>query len=189
MPAVFLKSATELSQLPEGNKPHIAIVGRSNVGKSTLVNQLTRQIALARVSAKPGHTQAMNVYEVDKRYYLIDLPGFGYAKTSKTKRVDFQDMIADYLRATEQLKLVILIVDASIPPTTLDQEIFGFLESLQLPIVIVLNKVDKLSKNEITKMLPVMSSAFPNVAFVKHSSVQGIGRGELNEAIEKSLRV
>lgn len=188
MPAVFLKSATLLSQLPEGNKPHIAIVGRSNVGKSTLVNQLTKQTALARVSAKPGHTQAMNVYEVDKRYYLIDLPGFGYAKTSKVQRVDFQDMIADYLRETEQLKLVVLIIDASIPPTVLDQEIFAFLETMQLPIVVVLNKIDKLSKNELAKVSPTMTPIFPNVTFVQHSSVLGKGRGELNEAIEQALR-
>ncbi len=188
MPAVFIKSATQLDQLPEGNKPHIAIVGRSNVGKSTLVNQLTKQTDLARVSAKPGHTQAMNIYEIDKRYYLVDLPGFGFAKTSKVQRADFQDMIADYLRETEQLKMVILIVDASIPPTVLDEEMFGFLESLELPITVVLNKIDKLKANDLKKLIPTMTPIFPNVTFVQHSSVLGKGRGELTDVIERALR-
>ncbi len=89
MSATFLKCLTDLKELPEGDKPHVAIVGRSNVGKSSLVNHLTAQKSLARVSAKPGRTQTLNLYEIDRRYYLVDLPGYGYAKTSKTKLAGF----------------------------------------------------------------------------------------------------
>lgn len=188
MPAIFLKSATRREELPEGDKAHIAIVGRSNVGKSTLINQLTGQSALARVSATPGHTQSINIFEVDRRYYLIDLPGFGYAKTSKAQRADFEDMIADYLRETEQLKLVILVVDASIPPTELDQAMLSFLQSLELPTVIAMNKIDKLKKADPAKLTEFVNQHFGGAPYIAHSSVTGQGRGELNEAIARALR-
>src|SRR5690606_32313186 len=94
----FLKSVVSLDGLPDDDRPHVVMVGRSNVGKSSLINALAGVKGLARVSAEPGRTQTLNFYSLDKTYYLVDLPGYGYAKTSKAKRVEFAELILNYLR-------------------------------------------------------------------------------------------
>ncbi len=188
MSATFLKCLTDLTELPEGDKPHVAIVGRSNVGKSSLVNHLTEQKSLARVSAKPGRTQTLNLYEIDRRYYLVDLPGYGYAKTSKTKLAGFADMIGDYLVQTRQLKLVLLIIDAFVGPTDLDREMFSFLQSSNIPVVIVTNKIDKLSPAQLTGLPQVLANSFSDTPSVPHSVLTNKGRGEIWETIERAVR-
>jgi len=186
--ATFLKCLTKVEDLPIGNKPHVAFVGRSNVGKSSLINHLTMQKSLARVGAKPGRTQTINLFEVDKRYFLVDLPGYGFAKMSQDKRAGFVDMISRYLALAPNLKMVLLIIDANVPPTDLDREMLVFLQDAGVPTVIVLNKIDKLTKTQITNTINQFKINFPENQCITHSIFTSQGRGEIWEAIEKAVR-
>lgn len=188
MPAIFLKSATNLGQLPKGDKPSVALVGRSNVGKSSLINHLTGQKDLARESAEPGRTQSINVFEVDKRYYLVDLPGYGFAKASKVKRESLHDMIDEYIGQAEGLILVLLVIDARRGLAELDFEMIGYLESCQIRYALVMNKIDKLSNSEITGMMQKLKSACPDEPCILHSSVTGQGIGEMRQVIDQAIK-
>src|SRR5690349_474674 len=119
MNVTFLKSAPHIEDLPESNKPHIAFVGRSNVGKSSLLNDLAGTKGLAKVSSQPGRTQMVNLFDVDNRFFLVDLPGYGYAKASKTARDRYSDLIRDYLWQAHQIRLVVLVIDSRLGPTDL----------------------------------------------------------------------
>ncbi|MFH1089399.1 MAG: ribosome biogenesis GTP-binding protein YihA/YsxC [Candidatus Uhrbacteria bacterium] len=188
MSATFIKCLTNIKDLPIGNKPHVAIVGRSNVGKSSLINHLVMQKGLARVGASPGRTQTINLFEIDKRYFLVDLPGYGFAKMSKDKRSGFIDMISHYLDRAPDLKLVLLIVDASIPPTDLDHEMLVFLQASGLPTVVVLNKIDKLSKNQAITLTKKFQADFSDNKCITHSTFTSKGRGEIWEVIDQAVR-
>jgi GTP-binding protein len=188
MAVTFLKSATKLEELPADNKPHVALVGRSNVGKSSLLNHLTNQKGLARVSAEPGRTQTINLFNVDSRYYLVDLPGYGFAKTSKAKRQDFAGMLRDYLWQAQQLCLVLLIVDARIGPTDLDRDMLAYLASGKIPVVMIVNKIDKLSNSESINLQRHLEANYPQLPFIPHSNVSGKGRGEILDTIERAVR-
>lgn len=188
MPAVFLRCLTRVEDLPIGNKPHLAIVGRSNVGKSSLINHLTMQKGLAHVGAKPGRTQTINLFEVDKRYFLVDLPGYGFAKMTKNKRAGFIDMISRYLDLAPNIKMVLLIVDAGVPFTDLDGEMLIFLRTANIPTIIILNKIDKLTKKQAANIERKFKSDFPNDKCITHSVFTSHGRGEIWEEIEKAVR-
>ncbi|MFH1252763.1 MAG: ribosome biogenesis GTP-binding protein YihA/YsxC [Candidatus Uhrbacteria bacterium] len=188
MPAVFLKCLTKVEDLPIGNKPHVAIIGRSNVGKSSLINHLTQQKGLAYVSSSPGRTQTINLFEIDKRYFLIDLPGYGFAKMPQNKRAGFIDMISHYFDQAPNLKLVLLIVDASIPTTDLDYQMLSFLQTSGIPTLVVLNKIDKLSKTQTTAAVKYFEENFPDNQCITHSTFTSKGRGEIWEAIERAVR-
>lgn len=183
MQVKFLKSLTRLEDMPRSEKPQIAFVGRSNVGKSSLINHLCNQKNLARVSAEPGRTRTINIFDVDNKFFLVDLPGYGYAKASKDKRQEFLGMLNDYLGSTEQLKLVFLIIDARIGPTDLDREMLNYLKSNGTPFVLILNKADKLSKSESANLVHTLEAAYPNVELILHSNISGQGRNEILEAI------
>ncbi|MHB8831270.1 MAG: ribosome biogenesis GTP-binding protein YihA/YsxC [Patescibacteria group bacterium] len=185
MQVKFLKSLTKLEDLPEGNKPQVAFVGRSNVGKSSLINHITGQKNLARVSAEPGRTQTINLFEFDGRVLLVDLPGYGYAKASMAKRQDFFDMVNDYLCLSKQLKLVFLIIDARIGPTDQDRDMLDYLNYSHTPLVMILNKVDKLSNSESADLVSTLEAAYPGIKLILHSSITGKGRGEILETISK----
>lgn len=188
MSAVFTKSITDLAHLPEGNKKHIALVGRSNVGKSSLVNHLTGQKGLARVSAAPGHTQTINFYEVDNRYFLVDLPGYGFARSSKAKQAVFADMINDYLTNAKHLALVLLVVDARLGPTDSDKMMEGALADAHIPTVMILNKMDKLTRAQSTTLVRTLAAEYPHMKLISHSITTSAGRGEILEEIGKALR-
>lgn len=188
MSAVFVKSLTNLEDLPQNDKVQVAMVGRSNVGKSSLINQLTQQKALANVSSQPGRTQTINVFDVDNRWYLVDLPGYGFTKGSVSQREGFSEMIGDYLLKTSQLKLVVMIVDASIPPTILDLDMFAYLRSISLNVIVVMNKIDKLSQSQLAALKPLAEKNFPGAPTIPHSSLTSKGRGEILEAINTVVR-
>ena len=164
------------------------MVGRSNVGKSSLINHLTGKKSLARVSAEPGRTQTINFYEIDKRFFLVDLPGYGYAKTSKKHRAGFAEMIHAYLEGTTALRLVLLIIDANIPPTELDNAMLRWLQSKQIPFFLVMNRMDKLNNTEKAKLNSVLEKKYPNVPRIAHSIQSEKTRTELWTAIEKAVR-
>lgn len=180
--AEFFLSTTVLEDLPEGDKPHIAIIGRSNVGKSSLINHLTGRKDLARVSATAGRTETINLYNIDKKYFLVDLPGYGFTQV-KSRREEFAELITNYLANTEQLKLVLVVIDAYVGPVDLDIAMFNFLHSRAIPLIIVVNKIDKLSKSKAIILLQKLKTTYSFATFIPHSVDSKENRAEILRAI------
>lgn len=188
MKATFLKSFTKIEDLPKSKKLQVALVGRSNVGKSSLINHLVQQKKLARASAEPGRTQTINFFDIDGRYDLVDLPGYGYAKASKDKREAFADILNDYLCFSKQLKLVFLIIDARIGPTDLDHDMLNLLAVGDFSVIMILNKADKLKRTEIAQLTKTLQEEFPGIQTIPHSNLSTMGRNEILQEIEKMLK-
>ncbi len=188
MHSEFVSSTVDLARLPHNDRPHIAMVGRSNVGKSSLINVLTQRTNLARVSGSPGRTQTMNLYAIDNRYYLMDLPGYGYAKTSQEQRVVFADMLSNYLSQTKQLKLVLLIIDARLGPTAYDQEMIENLYEFDLPFVIIVNKIDKLKQVAAAHLLKSLGEFYPDIQLIPHSNIEKSKRDVILRAVEDAVK-
>lgn len=146
--AAFVTGAPSLDQCPEPGYPEICFAGRSNVGKSSLINALADHRGLARTSNTPGKTQQMNYYLVDDKVYLVDLPGFGYAKVSKKERERWGRDIRKYLLERSTLHLIIHLVDIRHKPTSLDEDFFYWMGVNRMPFVVALTKADKISKNK-----------------------------------------
>ena len=146
--AKFITSAPSLKECPPPSYPEICFAGRSNVGKSTLINALTNKKKLARTSNTPGKTQLMNYYQIDNQTYFVDLPGFGYAQVSKKERERWGQDIRDYLLERATLRLVLHLVDIRHKPTKLDEDFFYWLGINRIPFAVILSKGDKLSKNK-----------------------------------------
>ncbi len=149
--AEYFKSVFDLKELPRDNFPQIAFAGRSNVGKSSLINTLTNQKNLAKISKTPGKTKCLNFFKINNRFYFVDLPGYGYAKVSKTVKSGWGDLIENYLKSSPNLKGLIQILDSRHPPTDDDIEMLEFLGFIKLNYLIVLTKSDKLSPKELSK--------------------------------------
>ncbi|HKK60934.1 MAG TPA: ribosome biogenesis GTP-binding protein YihA/YsxC [Bacteroidales bacterium] len=142
----FLGSFTEIQQCPKPNKPEYAFIGRSNVGKSSFINALTGRKSLARVSKSPGKTQTINVFEVDSKWRLVDLPGYGYAKVSQKQREKWDTMIINYLSFRTNLVTAFILVDARIPPQKVDLNFIDRLGKKNIPFTILFTKWDKVKK-------------------------------------------
>ena len=149
----FIGSFVENSKCPKDRLPEFAFVGRSNVGKSTLINFLTNKKSLARVSNTPGKTQTLNFYLINKSWYLVDLPGYGYAKISKSERRKWGKMIQNYLLNREKLAYVFLLIDSRIAPQKIDFEFMNWLGENQIPFAITYTKADFPKKNEFKKRM------------------------------------
>lgn len=146
--AEFVTGAPTLSRCPPPKYPEICFAGRSNVGKSSLINALMNDSGLARTSNTPGKTQQMNYYKIDDEAYFVDLPGFGYAKVSKKERERWGRDIRDYLLKRETLRLILHFVDIRHKPSGLDEDFFYWMGSNRIPFAVVLSKADKLSRNK-----------------------------------------
>jgi GTP-binding protein len=146
--AVFEKSAPTILHAPEGNLPEIAFVGRSNVGKSSLINYLINRKKLARTSSAPGRTQTLNYYLLNDKFYFVDFPGYGYAKASKGMRNQWEKAREEYLLNRENLKGVVHVVDIRHDASPLDVDMLNFLRGLDMPFFVVLTKADKISKSK-----------------------------------------
>ena len=144
----FVGSYERESQCPRGNMPEFAFIGRSNVGKSSLINMLTGRVNLARVSKQPGKTQLINFFNVDESWHLVDLPGYGYAKRSKKKRDAWEKMIERYLVTRQTLFTAFVLLDSRIPLQDIDLEFINWLGDRNVPFNIIYTKIDKLKKGE-----------------------------------------
>ena len=151
--AVFVISNSELSKCPTDAKPEFAFIGRSNVGKSSLINMLTGKKSLAKTSGTPGKTQLINHFLIDEKWYLVDLPGFGYAKASKSKRFQWEKFIEEYLTKRETLLNIFVLLDARLEPQQIDLEFMNWCGEKGLPFSMVFTKIDKLSSTALQKNL------------------------------------
>lgn len=148
---VFVKSSGKLSECPRPDKPEYAFIGRSNVGKSSLINMLCNHKELARTSSNPGKTITINHYLIDDKWYIVDLPGYGYAKRSKELRMQWEKELENYLQNRENLQCVFVLVDSRIEPQASDLEFINYLGKLEVPFVITFTKTDKLNQSERSK--------------------------------------
>lgn len=187
--AEFIKSAFEQAHWTTDGLPEISFLGRSNVGKSSLINSLLGRKGLARTSNTPGRTQSINFFLINERFYFVDLPGYGYARVSKTMRADWGVMAEEYLSEREELKLSIQLIDARHKPTKLDDQLNEWLVFNQKNHIVVATKADKLSTNNLNKSLKEIRTTFRKSKIIAYSSVSGLGKDavwqEINDALEK----
>lgn len=153
----FIKSASKKEEFIVDELPQIAIVGRSNVGKSSLVNLLTNNSKMAKTSSMPGRTRLVNYFNVNNQFYMVDLPGYGFAKASKNMTSAWDRIMDDYFSENEKLKLVLVLLDARRGATDLDKQMLDYLATLEIPAVIVLTKIDKLNRDEINNSINQIS--------------------------------
>ena len=176
--AEFLLSASKRSQFPAATLPEIAFAGRSNVGKSTLINSLLNRKKLVKTSATPGKTQLINFFKINDQFYFVDLPGYGYAKVPESVRRKWQNLVEDYLRERETLRNVVLIIDCRHNPTIQDRQLLEWLEYYQRPSLIVASKIDKLKRGQVQKHLQKIKNDLSIESVpLGHSSTQ-YGRSE-----------
>jgi GTP-binding protein len=185
--AEFLKSSFHVSDCPSGLLPEIAFMGRSNVGKSSLINSLLAVRGLARTSSTPGRTQSLNFFLINRCFRFVDLPGFGYARVPKAIKSSWGEMVSGYLAKRAQLVLSIHIVDSRHEPTKLDLQLHEWLEHSARPRLIVATKSDKLSNNELNESLRRVKRVFSMDRVVAYSAKTGRGSSEVWRAIESAL--
>ena len=186
--AEFLKSAFKEADWPLDVKPEIAFLGRSNVGKSSLMNSLLGVRGLARTSSTPGRTRALNFFLINGRFRFVDLPGYGYARAPKQMKAEWSVAATDYLAKRSPLVLSIHIVDSRHEPTKQDLQLHDWLEHYQKPYLIVATKSDKLSNNELRKNVDRARGALGNDRIVAFSATSGSGGQVLWKEIEKALQ-
>jgi GTP-binding protein len=191
--AKFVRSAFEESQWPQDRRPEVAFLGRSNVGKSSMINSLLGVKGLARTSNTPGRTQALNFFLINERFYFVDLPGYGFARAPREVRESWGKLVTDYLAKRDLLVLSIHIVDSRHEPTTLDLQLHGWLLSQGKPFLTVATKSDKLSQNEARKNLARAEKVLDGVGrgagggLLAYSATTGRGRERIWHAIEEAL--
>ena len=185
--AEFVKSAFEKDHWTTDGLPEIAFLGRSNVGKSSLLNSLVQRKALARTSNTPGRTQSINFFLINQLFYFVDLPGYGYAKVSKSMRADWGKMAEEYLSVRENLVLAIHLIDARHEPTELDRQLNAWLVANETPFVVAATKADKLSANQLKKQIEFIAKTMAGGTVIAYSSATGKGRDEVLNAIGRSV--
>lgn len=194
----YLTSAVRKDQYPELRRKEFVFIGRSNVGKSSLINSLTRVRNLARVSSQPGKTQTINFYEIGVKIdgveerqdaYLVDLPGYGYAKTGAERRKVWSKFINEYLLSSEDLQFVCQLIDGRHEPMASDVEMFQWLVSKNIPVLVIATKADKLGKNALAKNIAQFKKKLgvPELDVLPYSSLKNEGRAELLEVIASTL--
>lgn len=186
--AEFVKSAFAEEHWTTDGLPEVAFLGRSNVGKSSLLNSLLQRKGLARTSNTPGRTQSLNYFLINKQFYFVDLPGYGYARVSKAMRSSWGKMAEDYLAKREQLVLCIQLIDSRHEPTEQDRQLFEWLRHYGKTQLIVATKSDKLSSNDLRKSIEKIGKILPGVSTVSYSAVTGRGREEVWRAIDEATK-
>ncbi len=187
--AVFTVSSPSWRKCPQDGRTEYAFIGRSNVGKSSLINMLTGVKGLAKTSGRPGKTQLINHFLINNEWYLVDLPGYGYARTSKSTREQFSAMIREYFLHREELANTYVLVDSRIPPQRIDLEFINFLGQNGVPLTIVFTKTDKEKQREVMGNIKLMKQALGEMweelpPMLLTSSLTGYGRDAVLEKIE-----
>ncbi len=187
--AEFCVSSPNYRKCPDDGRPEYAFIGRSNVGKSSLINMLTGVKGLAKTSGRPGKTQLINHFLINSEWYLVDLPGYGYARTSKTSREKWSTMMRDYFLHREALTNVFVLIDSRIPPQRIDLEFISFLGTNGIPLAIVFTKTDKEKQREVMSNIKAMKKALSELweelpPMFLTSSLTGYGREALLDSIE-----
>lgn len=196
--AKYTASAVKKAQYPAERLKEISFIGRSNVGKSSLINSLTRVHNLARVSGQPGKTQTINFFELtariietgeDKLFHLVDLPGYGYAKTAQTNRKQWAKFIEEYFLNSEHLQFVCQLIDIRHAPMKSDIEMFNWLVKNNVPVLIIATKADKISRGAVAKQVAQIKKMLgvKEIDILPYSSVKNAGRSELLEVIYQML--
>lgn len=188
--AQYVVTAVEPEHYPVHPLPEVALIGRSNVGKSSLINSLVGRKNLARVAATPGKTRMINFYSLDNLVYLVDLPGYGYARVSKAERSSWGEMIETYLNTRKQLKVLLMLVDIRHPPTADDQMMAKWLKSQGWPRLVIATKLDKISRNQLDQKLQGIRANLDLTAqdrLIPFSAVSKQGREEIWQAVRQSL--
>lgn len=174
----FVKSVNHVDQIPRDNLKEIAFAGRSNVGKSSLINCLLNRKKIAKISSTPGKTRQLNYFRINDLLYFVDLPGYGFARVSQQERLHWQNLIESFLTQSTNLMAVVSIIDSRIGATELDLELLGWLASLNRHILVVATKTDKLSRSVMTRQLKKLSNqlaAYTN-EIIPFSAVKGTGK-------------
>jgi GTP-binding protein len=185
----FIKSAFNLDELPSDELPEVILCGRSNVGKSSFINSFFSRKDLAKVSSTPGKTRSINFYNIDDKFMIVDLPGYGYAKISKIERAKWSNLVGEFLKKSNNIRLAIHFIDSRHKPTELDHELNLLLTKLKIPYLILLSKSDKLKQSEVKIALKRLNESFPdldidsNVAF--YSSIKPRGRKEISQLFKE----
>ena len=188
--ARYVKSAMQPEEYPRNGYPEFAFVGRSNVGKSTLLNALLRQKGLAKTSSTPGKTQTINYFEVNEKLYFVDLPGYGFAKVPKTLKAQWNRVMMSYLEDREPLRMVVALLDARHKPSDKDVHMLNLLEEAAVPTLLVATKIDKVKRSERNRNLVTIRKALDleeEAIIVPFSAVTGEGTRELWEVIDEHL--
>ena len=179
------------STLPENDKPEVAFAGKSNVGKSSLINALMNRKSYARISATPGKTQTINFYNINDALYLVDLPGYGYAKVSEKEKEQWGKMIERYLHGSAQLRAVFLLIDIRHEPSANDKMMYKWIVAQGYEPVIIATKLDKIKRSQVqqhVKMLKEGLALVPGTTVIPFSSVTKQGRDEIWERIENECK-
>ncbi|HMN18296.1 MAG: YihA family ribosome biogenesis GTP-binding protein [Ignavibacteriota bacterium] len=183
----FTASVYKLTDLPKSELPQIVLCGRSNVGKSSFINSLFNQKNLAKTSSTPGKTRSINFYDIDSTFFMVDLPGYGYAKVSQSDRQKWGKLINDFFAESKNIVLVFHLIDCRHNPTELDIKLNQMLKDLNLPYNVILNKSDKLKQSEVSKSVKSVVQFFPelifNVNLFLYSSVKGTGKKEIKKLL------
>jgi GTP-binding protein len=185
----FVISAVSEHDFPEEGICEVVFAGRSNVGKSSMINRLTGNSKLARTSSTPGKTQSINFYRINGSFFFVDLPGFGYAKVGKDKIRQWERLIANYFENRPSIVLAIHLVDSRIPPTDMDQIMAEWMERLNIPRLIAATKSDKLSNNKKISQLRIISASLGEPAVVMSSAETGMGCKEIWKQILEATAI
>ena len=186
----FVTSAVRRSQYPTDKKPEFLLVGRSNVGKSSFINILANRKNLARISAIPGKTQTLNFYLINESFYLVDVPGYGFAKVSRVLKNKFGLIIEDYLKERDNLKMVFMLIDFRHKPTNDDVLMYDYLKYYQIPVTIIATKSDKVSKNNYdknTKLIKDTLKLDEKDTLVLFSTIDKFGKQDVYDIIENCV--
>ncbi|MEJ7560533.1 MAG: ribosome biogenesis GTP-binding protein YihA/YsxC [Pedobacter sp.] len=187
--ATFICSNTKVSALPTANMPEYAFIGRSNVGKSSLINMLVNQHGLAKTSQRPGKTQLINHFLINEQWYIVDLPGYGYAKVSKSSRENWEKFIRNYITKRESLQCVFVLIDSRIEPQKIDLEFCCWMGEIQIPFALAFTKADKQSivktKQNVEAFKKALGGWFEEIPpYFITSAEKSAGRDELLQFIE-----
>ncbi|MBU1255421.1 MAG: ribosome biogenesis GTP-binding protein YihA/YsxC [Patescibacteria group bacterium] len=182
--AEFVKGITGTNEILNDNRPQVAFIGRSNVGKSSVINSLVNRKDLVKSGSKPGKTRQINFFLINQEIYFVDLPGYGFMKASLKERDKAVKMILWYLfRSGVKFKKVILIIDVKVGLTDFDQEMLGFLNQDQIPVIIIANKSDKLKKNQLKDQIEKIKKSLGERRIIPYSAKTKLGRDDLLDKI------